>query len=175
MLRVSLERIQDLAGRLIIAQEAERKRIARDLHDDISQQLAALSLALSLFSRRIPEQDKAAVEDALAALQRRTVNLGDSIRRLSHDLHPGVLQQVGLIAALETHCEEFRGHHEIEVTLDASGDLDTIAPETALCLFRSAQEALRNAVRHGGARRIRVTLSRADGELALSIVDDGCG
>lgn len=175
MLRVSLERIQDLAGRLIIAQEAERKRIARDLHDDISQQLAALSMALSGFKRQIPEKDEAALEDALAALQRRTVNLADSIRRLSHDLHPGVLQQVGLIAALESHCEDFQARHGIDVTLDAAADLDPIAPETSLCLFRSAQEALRNAARHGGARRIGVTLSRADRELALTISDDGCG
>jgi signal transduction histidine kinase len=176
MLRASLERIQDLAGRLIIAQEAERRRIARELHDDISQQLAMLSLALSELKRRFPEQVEAALQDAVAALQRRALDLGDGIRRLSHDLHPGVLQQVGLIAALESHCEEFQTQHQIQVTLDAAGGgLDPIAPETALCLFRSAQEALRNAVRHGGARRIQVTLSRADGELALTIADDGCG
>ena len=175
MLRVSLQRIQDLAGRLIIAQEAERKRIARDLHDDISQQLAALSLSLSGLKRQIPQKDEAALDAAVAALLRRAVNLGESIRRLSHDLHPGVLQQVGLIAALETHCEEFQAQHEVEVTLDASGDLGPIAPETSLCLFRSAQEALRNAAQHGGARRIRLTLSRADGELSLTIADDGCG
>jgi two-component system sensor histidine kinase UhpB len=175
MLRVSLERIQDLAVRLIIAQEAERTRIARDLHDDISQQLAALSLALSGLRRRIPETDATVLEDALTALQRRTVKLADSIRRLSHDLHPGVLQQVGLIAALESHCEEFRTQHDVEVTLDAAGDLGAIAPETALCLFRSAQEGLRNAARHGAARRIQVTLSDTDDGLALMIADDGQG
>ena len=155
MLRVSLERIQDLAGRLIIAQEAERMRIARDLHDDISQQLAALSLALSGLRRRLPETDATSLEDALTALRRRTVKLADSIRCLSHDLRPGVLQQVGLIAALESHCEEFRTQHDVEVTLDAAGDLGALAPEAALCLFRSVQEALRNA-----ARRCRAADSR---------------
>jgi protein-histidine pros-kinase len=86
-----------------------------------------------------------------------------------------VLQQVGLIAALESHCEEFRTQHDVEVTLDAAGDLGALAPEAALCLFRSVQEALRNAARHGAARRIRVILSGTDGELALTIADDGCG
>jgi len=177
MLRVSLERIQDLAGRLIVAQEAERKRIARDLHDDISQQLSTLAVALSGLKRRIPEkrEDDGALDDAFAALQRRTVTLADSIRRLSHDLHPGVLQQIGLIAALESHCAEFRTQHEIDVILDAAANLDPIAPEIALCLFRSVQESLRNAVRHGRARRIQVTLAREDRELALTIADDGCG
>jgi PAS domain S-box-containing protein len=172
-LRASYEQVQDLAGRLIASQEAERTRIARELHDDISQQLAALSIALSSLKRRLPE-DAADAHDELARLQRRTVELSDDIRHLSHELHPGVLQHAGLAAALKAHCAEFRGLHAIEVTVDAE-DLDGIPPAVSLCLYRVAQEALQNVARHADARRARVVLARAADGLELSVSDDGCG
>jgi PAS domain S-box-containing protein len=175
MLRLSFERIQDLAGRLIIAQETERSRIARELHDDINQQLAGLSLALSGLRRRIGEHDPSTLEGSLTKLQQRTIDLADSVRRLSHDLHPAVLQQVGLTAALESHCAEFQEQHGIDVSFGTMEDLNSIAPDAALCLFRAAQEALRNIARHAGARRTQVALSRENGELTLTIVDDGKG
>jgi PAS domain S-box-containing protein len=175
MLRSSFERIQELAGRLIIAQEAERSRIARDLHDDVNQQLAGLSIGLSGLRRRIGERDPATVEASLTMLQQRTSSLADSVRRLSHDLHPGVLQQVGLTAALESHCAEFAAQHGIEVKFGAAPDLTGVAPEAALCVFRTAQEALRNAAKHAAAHRIHVALAHQGGELTLMIADDGRG
>ncbi len=175
MLRLSFERTQDLAGRLIIAQETERSRIARELHDDINQQLAGLSLALSGLKRRIGEHNQSTLETSLTNLQQRTIELADSIRRLSHDLHPGVLQQVGLTAALESHCAEFQQQHGINVTFGTMEDFNAISPDAALCLFRAAQEALRNVARHAGARHTQVALSRENGELTLTIVDDGKG
>src|SRR5262245_36948124 len=175
MLRLSFERIQDLAGRLIVAQEAERKRIARDLHDDINQQLAGLSIALSGLKRRVGSADPATMEASLTTLQQRTITLADSVRRLSHDLHPGVLQQVGLTAALESHCTEFQNQHGIDVIFFAADGLSDIDPDAALCLFRAAQETLRNVAKHAGARRVQVALSREQDELTLTIVDDGSG
>jgi PAS domain S-box-containing protein len=174
-LRVSYERIQDLAGRLISAQERERRRIARDLHDDINQQIAGLSIALSTARRRVHEAGEAALEETLAALQQRTIMLAEHVRHLSHELHPGVLQHLGLVGALESHCAEFRQQHGIAVAFDATGDLAAVEPEIALCLFRTAQEALRNIAKHAGARRTRVVLSREPSVLALSISDDGQG
>jgi PAS domain S-box-containing protein len=175
LLRSSFERIQELAGRLIIAQEAERSRIARELHDDISQQLAGLSLALSRLRRQIGAHDHAALAAALATLQQRTIHLADGVRRLSHDLHPGVLQQVGLTAALEAHCTEFQQQHGIEVTFGTVEGLSDLTPDASLCLFRAAQEALRNVAKHSSARRTQVMLSRESDELTLTIVDDGRG
>ena len=172
-LRASYEQVQDLAGRLIASQEAERTRLARELHDDISQQLAALSIALSSLKRRLPE-DAADAHEELARLQRRTVELSDDIRHLSHELHPGVLQHAGLVAALKAHCVEFRGLHAIEVTVDAE-DLDGIPPAVSLCLYRVAQEALQNVARHADARHARVVLARSADGLELSVSDDGRG
>ncbi|HXI32422.1 MAG TPA: histidine kinase, partial [Vicinamibacterales bacterium] len=104
-LRRSSERNQDLAGRLITAQEAERSRIARDLHDDVSQQIAGLAIMLSGLKRsllRPPER----VNETLATLQDRTTSLADTLRHLSHELHPGLLRHAGLVAALKQHCAE---------------------------------------------------------------------
>ena len=175
MLRSSFERIQELAGRLIIAQEAERTRVARDLHDDINQQLAALSLSLGLLKRRIAEHDQASLETTLTALQQRTNDLADSVRRLSHDLHPAVLQQVGLTAAIQSHCAEFQRQHGIEVTLGTMDDVTTIPPDTALCFFRAVQEILQNVAKHAGAQHTQVRLARENNELTLTIADDGRG
>jgi PAS domain S-box-containing protein len=175
LLRVSFERIRDLAGRLIVAQEGERKRIARDLHDDINQQLAGLSISLSGLKRRLASFDRTALEELLTTLQQRTINLADSVRRLSHDLHPVVLQQVGLTAALESYCAEFKEHHGIDVIFLAAGDVTAVNPDAALCLFRAAQETLRNVAKHAGAHRVQVALSREGDQLTLTIVDDGAG
>ncbi len=173
-LRVSHEQIQDLAGRLLTAQEAERARIARELHDDVNQQLAALAIALSGLKRRLPEQAMS-VRDELSRLQQKTVRLADGIRHLSHELHSGVLEHAGLVAALTSACAEFGRQHAIEVTFDAPDDLDTVPHNVALCLYRVAQEALRNIATHAGARRAQVALARTASSLELTIADDGQG
>ena len=174
-LKESYDRIQDLAGRLITAQEAERSRIAGDLHDDVNQQLAGLSIALSNVKRRLQNSGDADVQEELTRLQQRTIDLADVIRNLSHELHPGVLQHAGLVAALKGHCAEVGRQHAIEVTLSAVDGLDGIPQDVALCLYRVAQEALRNIAAHAGARKAQVTLRSTEEGLELVIADDGQG
>jgi signal transduction histidine kinase len=174
-LHESVDRIRELAGRLIVAQEAERTRIARDLHDDINQQLAGLSLSLSGLRRRLGETDVAAIDASLSTLQQRIISLVDGVRRLSHDLHPGVLQHVGLVAALESHCAEFQRQHEIAVTFGSTADGAAIPPDVSICLFRSTQEGLRNVAKHAGARDVTVQLGRERDQWTLTIADNGRG
>jgi two-component system sensor histidine kinase UhpB len=173
-LRASYQRIQDLAGRLITAQEAERTRIARELHDDINQQLASLSIALSGLKRRLPEEAHE-ISGEVGILQRRTIELVDAVRQLSHDLHPGVLQHVGLQAALETGCAEFRKRQGTKVVFQAHGDLGGVPQEVCLCLYRVFQEALGNVARHAHANAVQVSLTRTNAHVRLDIVDDGYG
>ena len=97
------------------------------------------------------------------------------IRNLSHELHPGVLQHVGLAAALKGHCAEVGRQHAFEVTLSAAEGLDGIPDDVALCLYRVAQEALRNVAAHAGARKAQVTLRSTEDGLELVIADDGQG
>jgi signal transduction histidine kinase len=174
-LRASYDRIQDLAGRLIAAQEVERSRIAGELHDDVNQQLAGLSIALSNVKRQLQNGVNGTVQEEITRVQQRTVDLADVIRNLSHELHPGVLQHAGLVAALRGHCAEFGTQHAIEVTLSAADAADIIPHDVALCLYRVAQEALRNIAEHAGAQKAEVTLRSTEDVLELTIADDGQG
>ena len=151
--RVAAKENQDLAGRLINAQEEERTRIARDLHDDVSQQLAALGILLSGLRTRVARLGEPEIEWTVMTLRDRTTSLAEAIRTLSHELHPSVLQHAGLGATLRRQCAEV----------------------LTLCLFRVTQEALNNAVRHAGAGAISVQLRRTDGVVELDVIDDGVG
>ena len=175
-LQRAYEQNQDLAGRLIHAQEEERARIARDLHDDVSQQIAGVGILLSSLKRTLkPAGPRPEADETMAALQERTARLADSIRHLSHELHPGVLKHTGLIAALQQHCAEVERHHHLALTLSASGDLDSLEFDAALCLYRVTQEALTNIVRHARARTIQVELARSERGVELRVTDDGIG
>ena len=168
--------LRDLSGRLIAAQEMERARIARDLHDDVSQQLASLSIALSGLKRRagaVPNGTE--LEAVVSSLQHRTTTLAESVRDLSHDLHPAVLRHVGLAASLNTYCNGLSLSPTLAVTCTAEGDFESVNPETALCLYRIAQEALHNVVKHAHARQASVRLRRTDDSAELTIADDGQG
>ena len=172
-LRESRAQVENLAGRPIIAQEEERKYLARELHDDLSQQLAALSIACSGLKRRLPSE-AAEVQQEVVQLQQRTLTLAEEVRHLSHNLHPGVLQHAGLVAALQAHCAEFDRQHAIAVTFSAD-DPGDIPQDVALCLYRVAQEALRNVAAHAGARQVHVALRGTAAGLELTIADDGQG
>ena len=175
-LRRLYEQNQDLAGRLINAQELERTRIARDLHDDVSQQLACVGIMLSGLKQMVRRPESAPrLEESVATLQDRTSILADSIRNLSHQLHPSVLEYAGLMQTLERHCADIERHHDVKVMFTAVNDLDALSHDMALCLFRVAQEALGNAVRHARANVIYVQLKAAGEGVELEIVDDGTG
>jgi PAS domain S-box-containing protein len=171
-----MAQLQRVTGRLIVAQETERSRIARDLHDDVSQQIAGLSIALSSLKRRIgtqPEDRRLATD--LSLIQERTASVADNIRHLSHDLHSSVLEHAGLVAALSSHCAETQRLQTVAVVFRSDGEFDDIEPAAALCLYRVAQEALRNVVAHANAREAAVRLIRVDGIAELTIADDGRG
>jgi signal transduction histidine kinase len=176
-LRLSYERIRQLTGRLLKAQETARAAIARELHDDVCQQLVGVSMSVSTLKVSCGHMPNAETQHALSELEDRALGMIDGVRRLSHDLHPASLRLVGLVAALQTHCVEVEQRHDVQVSFAATGDLTDIDPDVALSLFRIAQEALRNGVVHGDARRLAVSLARArSGEhVDLTVSDDGRG
>lgn len=169
------ERIADLLGRLITAQEAERARIARDLHDGVCQDVAAISVDLSHLRRHGGGLTQPEFEAAVLSIERRTATVAEALRRLSHGLHPTVLKHVGLVAALQSQCAEIERQYHLAVTFFASGAVEPVDTPTALGLFRIAQEALRNAAKHAHARRVTLSLARGDGRLSMSVADDGGG
>jgi PAS domain S-box-containing protein len=168
--------LRDLAGRLIAAQEMERTRIARDLHDDISQQLAALSIALSGLRRHAAALSGGAnVEAEIVVLQQRTTRLAESVRELSHELHPDAIRHSGLTASLAAYCEGISQPPAFSVTCHAEGNVDAIDQAVVTSLYRIAQEALHNVVKHANARHAKVRLVRTGDSAELTVSDDGSG
>ena len=172
-LQDAYERIRSLAHRLLLAQEAERTEIARDLHDDVSQQLAALGIGLSMVEARADAGGNVVSE--VARLRQMASGLADKVRHVSHALHPGVLQHAGLSAALASHCEAVARQHTFSVTFSARGRVDDTPDNVALCLYRAVQQALRNVAMHANATRAWVTLSGSSNRLDLTIADNGRG
>jgi PAS domain S-box-containing protein len=173
-LRNSNQQIRDLAGKLIAAQEEERRRISRELHDDLNQKLAATAIAISKIKRSLPEVE-APVAEQVAALQDRITSLSDDVRRLSHELHPASLEHLGLIGALQAHCSEFQNREGIKVRLAIKNGAGPVPQEVSLCLYRVTQEALRNIAKHSGAKGARVSLAIRPTSIELSVADSGIG
>jgi signal transduction histidine kinase len=166
---------RELAGRLIASQEVERTRIARDLHDGVCQDVAAVSVDVSHLRHGTGELQSAAVQEMLLSVERRTADVAETLRLLSHGLHPSVLQHIGLVAALQAHCAEVERQQHMQVTFFAEGDVEPASRVVALSLFRIVQEALRNAARHGHAQNATVSLARGIQGLTLAVADDGEG
>jgi signal transduction histidine kinase len=174
-LRNSNAQIRDLAGQLIFAQEVERTRIARDLHDDACQEVAAIAVDVSNLRKKDTTLQDSDVQQTLLSVQRRMARVAEGLRLLSHDLHPNLLKHAGLAAALEAHCAEVERQYHIQVSFHAEGQVEPANPVVMLSLFRIAQEALRNAAKHGHAQQVDLTLSEQGDGLALSVTDDGWG
>ena len=174
-LRSSNAQIRDLAGQLIFAQEVERTRIARDLHDDACQEVAAIAIDVSNLRKRDATLQDSDVQQTLLSVQRRMARVAEGLRLLSHDLHPNLLKHAGLAAALEAHCAEVERQYHIQVSFHAEGQVEPANPVVMLSLFRIAQEALRNAAKHGHAQQIDLALSEQGDGLTLSVTDDGWG
>jgi signal transduction histidine kinase len=168
--RVALEashtRLRGLSRQLIAAREEEGTRIARELHDDVGQRVALVMFGLSRMRQSHPE---------MAQLQEQTSAIAHSLRQISHQLHPAALEHAGLAPALELTCLEVRQATGLMVRLVQAGETTGLPPEVALCLYRVAQEALANVVRHAGACRVAVVLRRTADGVDLEITDDGRG
>jgi PAS domain S-box-containing protein len=173
-LRASRRELQLLTGRLLEAQEAERRRVARELHDDLNQGLALLSVEIDLLGQR-PPASAAEVAARMRDLTTRVKELSSSVHDLSHQLHPSKLEQLGLVAAVRGLCKELKQHHGLEVNFTHDDVPEEIPEATALCLYRIAQEALRNVVKHGGTDRAEVELSGTPEAIRLRVSDEGAG
>jgi signal transduction histidine kinase len=164
--------IRELAGRLIDAQEQERARLARELHDDITQRLARLAIDVGRCELGTAEVSPA---ETARGVREGLVELSEDVHALSYRLHPSILEDLGLAAALRAESEHFTRQESVPVDVKLREIPEEIPGEPALCLFRVAQEALRNIARHARARVVELSLRGLDGGLQLAVRDDGCG
>jgi signal transduction histidine kinase len=173
--RVQTEQtLRTLSGRLIRAQEEERSRIARELHDDLNQRLALMAVELEQLGLNLPETASELAEPVRELLQQ-TGELSHDVHRLSYQLHPAKLDHLGLAAALKTFCEDFGKRSKIEVAFQRPELPKPLPADVALCLYRIAQESLRNVANHSGAKTARVELTKTADFIHLSVTDSGAG
>ena len=168
------EELEALAGRLIEAQEQERKRIARDLHDDFNQRLAALSVELESIERA-PSALSEPIVRHLAAIRGQVGQLSDDLHDLAYRLHPSLLEHVGLEIAVREHVDEFTKRTGLPVTFIAREMPRLLQPELATSLFRLLQESLQNVLKHAQATSVTVRLSGSSKGIGLSVRDNGKG
>lgn len=173
-LEASRERLRLLSRRLLSIQEEERRRIAREIHDELGQALTAIKYDVSWLSQRQGKADRDSAEKL-----RKMDDLIDgtirTVRRISADIRPAVLDDLGLVAAIEWLVQEFRGRSGIRCHLEIGLDDPGVQKAAATTVFRVAQEALTNILRHAQATRLDIRLHQRDGILKLEIVDNGRG
>lgn len=163
--------LRDLSASLLTAQEDERRRLARELHDGVTQQLALVSIDVgTIAAGDVPESVKA----RLQALQAKVVAISHEVRRVSHGLHPTLIEDLGLCAALEAWCEEHQQAHRTRLRFTGGGDAGLDVVE-ASALYRVAQESVSNAAKHARATTVDVTVRRTPASIELVIADDGVG
>jgi PAS domain S-box-containing protein len=166
--------LRELGGRLINAHEKERMRLSRELHDDIGQRVGLLSLDLSLLRQELagaPEH----VLQRVVTLSDKIKDVGSGLHRLSHELHPGRLEYLGLEASIRQFCDDVATAQQIPISVEFTDVPSVLEPDIVLCLYRIAQEALHNVAKHSGASRATVRVTGDGREIGLSVEDNGVG
>jgi two-component system CheB/CheR fusion protein len=171
--RTQLE-LRALAGRLFTSQEEERRRVARELHDDITQRLAHLQIEIEGIQQN-PPANREEVARRMEVLSQETANLSNSVRTISHRLHPSILEDLGLAEAVKSLVDEFRLMQGMPTTFRRRNVPESLPIETSGALYRITQEALHNIAKHAGETHVKVSLEGSDSRLRLEIKDSGEG
>jgi signal transduction histidine kinase len=172
-LRQTRESLRRLAAKLLHAQEEERRRVAREMHDDWAQRLALLSIEIANLEKHLGAPEKARA--LLRTMQERLVGLSEDVHALSRQLHPSILDDLGLVEALRSECASFSRREGIAVVYRPEGAPAKVPKDVALCVYRLAQEALRNVAKHAAVGEAWVSLLATASELRLRVQDKGVG
>ena len=167
--------LQKMSEQVLAAQEGERKRIARELHDETAQSLTTLLIRLKILEKA---RNAAEIRGQIQELRELTVLTLEAVRKLAVELRPATLDDLGLVAALEAYTEGYAARIPLKLDFSAEGfepQASRLAPQVELVLYRVVQEALTNAAKHAGATSVRVALRRSPREVVASVADDGCG
>ena len=167
--------LKALTANLVEVQEEERRRIARELHDDLSQRMAALAVEAERITGLLPTTLRADLRASLRTLHAQAGQIAEDVHGLAYELHPSILDDLGLKAALKAYAEEFSKREQIPVTFRSQRLPHAIPSEIARCLYRVGQESLRNVAKHSRASHVTMKLVESGGWLGLSIQDNGVG
>ena len=174
-LRTSAEQLQALSRRLVDVQESERRQFSRELHDRVGQNLTALSISVDILKTQLPgngnEAFRSRLDDAAALLE----STAGAIENVMSELRPPMLDDYGLLPALQWYANEFSGRTGIKVKVDGDERIERLTQASEIALFRIVQEALNNVAKHAHARRVHITLEHSGTEFIMSVSDDGVG
>ncbi|MDR4479783.1 MAG: sensor histidine kinase [Nitrospira sp.] len=170
----SRQELRDLTARLLTAQEEERRRISRDLHDDINQRLAMLVVQAESLEASLPASASDCGKE-LRSIQDRLTELSDDVRHLAYQFHPSILDDLGLTVALQRLLDDCTARANFEGVLKIHSTLPTIPQAVSTCLYRIAQESLANVMKHARATQVTVSLFTTPDSLTLTVQDDGVG
>ena len=171
--KLAEEALANVGRRVIEAQEQERARIARELHDDIGQRLALLAIQLETLRQELPAQPE--IRSRMGELQNQTSTIANDIQTLSRELHSATLEYLGVAAAMRAFCEEFGERQSLKIDFQTHDLPSPLSPEISLCLFRVLQESLHNSAKHSGAGHVEVLLWGASDAIHLAVSDSGAG
>jgi PAS domain S-box-containing protein len=166
--------LQDLTGKLLTAQEAERRRLAREMHDDLTQRLAVLAIEAGKLEKQL-ESSGGDMAEKLCHMKEQMMKLAADVHGISRQLHPSILDDLGLVDAMEAECTNFSQREGIVVTYESKNVPERLSRDVGLCLYRITQEALRNIAKHSQAQDAHVSLVGKDGVIILMIADPGVG
>jgi signal transduction histidine kinase len=166
------EELRGLTAHLFTVQEEERQRVARELHDDICQRLSAVEIQLHELMK---DPDHKLDQQSLESARGQVYSLNNDVRQISHRLHPAILQDLGLPAALRAMVKEFGERENMPATYTGQDVPEVLPHETSTALYRIAQEALRNVSKHAGKTHVKIVLNGADSRLVLRVMDFGLG
>jgi PAS domain S-box-containing protein len=172
--KLAEEALSGVNSRLIEAQERERARISRELHDDISQRLAMLTIELEQLGQKFFDSPPDLLH-RVARLRNQSADIATDVQSLSHELHSSKLEYLGITTAMRAFCHEFSDQQNVEVVFAHDEIPRTLPQDISLCLFRVSQEALQNAVKHSGVRHFDVELRCASDAIQLTVRDSGSG
>jgi len=173
--RLAQEALSNISRKLLEAQEQERTWIARELHDDINQQVALLTVNLERLKQDLNASVSAEDVHRLEEIIEHVSGLGSDIQALSHRLHSSKLEYLGIATAASSFCRELSEQHRVQIDFRSEGETRELSQEIALCLFRVLQEGLHNAIKHSGSQRFEVRLKKTPNDVELSVRDWGIG
>ena len=173
-LRESETELQYLSSQLLTAEETERRRISKELHDELGQALTAIKLQVSFIEKGL-KQDQVAIKEECESISRHIDQVIEEVRRLSRDLTPSILEDAGLLVAIHWLISNSNKNHNINMTIDVADIDDLFSQNAQITIYRILQEALTNVGKHAQAKNASVTIKKEDDRVFFSVEDDGIG
>jgi len=177
ILRNNQKDLQKLAGRLISVKEEELRRLSRELHDDLTQRLAVLAIEAGKLELQMNDNEQTLPESIqrISGIKEQLIKVSEDVHRISRQLHPTILEDLGLVRAIESECASLGQRENVEIIFTNEDVPDGLPNDVPLCLYRILQESLNNCICHSGANRCKVALKGSDNAITLAVEDKGAG